>query len=110
MGELVFHYSAISLFTSGAGFEILVTEIKAHSIEDALSKALIRMEQFAIDFSLEFSGIVNVYEGGTDMRSEYGEVFSLTCRRDANFETRFLDKLKSPIGIRSGYVDRSKKQ
>ena len=101
MNQLVFKYFAMSLFRNSAAFEIRVVQVQAKSLEEAVKKATTSMERYAKEFVCEYSGVVNVFEAGSDMIEEYGEVFSLTCRSDHVFESMFESKLKSSLGVRS---------
>lgn len=99
--ELEFKYFAMSLFNGLNSFEIRVVAVDAKDMNQAVKKASQMMKSYASDFGLQFSGLVNVFEAGSDMIDEYGEVFSLTCHEDRPFESAFEEKLSSPIGIRS---------
>lgn len=99
--KLSFKYFAMAIFRDATAFEIRVISLNASNMETAVESAIKLMKLYAVDFNCEYLGKVCVYEAGIDMMEEYGEVYSLTCERDEDFELAFVNKLVMPIGIRS---------
>ncbi len=89
----------MALFRISDAFEIRVIRVQAPCVEEALKIAVEQMERYSLDFECEFSGVVNVFEAGSDMFEEYGEVFSLTGESDSIFESMFEMKLRAPLGV-----------
>ena len=94
--ELVFGYSAIAVFrdTKYRKTELRVITINADNLDHALIEADKLMRAYAHDFEFEYSGIVNVYEYGSDLMEEYGEVFSTIWESDEVFDAALEDRIQ----------------
>ena len=93
---LVFGYSAMALFrdVKHNKTELRVVVVNAENLNQALDHADKLMRAYAHDFEFEYSGIVNVYEYGSDLMEEYGEVFSTIWESNEVFDVAFEDKLQ----------------
>lgn len=95
MESLVFRYAAMSVFRARDGYsELQVILFEAPDIESSTSIAETIMRKYASDFDKEYCGTLNVYQYGSDMLDEYGEVFSLVFRSDMEFEKALISKLE----------------
>lgn len=94
--ELVFGYSAIALFRDRRNnkSELRVIIVNAENLDQALIQADQLMRKYAQDFEFEYSGAVNAYEFGSDLRDEYGEIFSTTWEIDEAFDAALEDHLQ----------------
>lgn len=74
--------------------ELRVITINADNPDHALIEADKLMRTYSRDFEFEYSGIVNVYEFGSDLMGQYGEVFSTTWDSDEVFDVALEDRLQ----------------
>jgi hypothetical protein len=99
-------YYALTIFCKAGFREIRVFQVEARDLENALEVAVAEAERYATDFSYRLPNITNVYEAGNDMKDDYGEIFSLSCKPDGKFEKLFEKKLCSAMGVHSAHYQR----
>lgn len=93
--DLKFYYSACAVFVDleNKATELRVVLVQARSLDDAVPIADASMKKYASDFNMNYSGALCVYEYGSDMLEDYGEVFSTTWNSDEAFDGMLEKKL-----------------
>ena len=102
-------YYALTIFCKAGFREIRVFRVEARDLENAVEVAISEAERYAIDFGYRPPNVINVYETGNDMKDDYGEIFSLSCKPDRKFEKLFEKKLCSVMGVHSMHYRRPPK-
>lgn len=111
--SLQFRYFAAGLFRdlSSSKTEFRVIAIPESTPRSAASVAEGMMLRYASDFGLSYCGALNVFEAGSDMSEEYGELFSMTWESNPVFDRQLFKVISdAPDSDRSkGIGDGSEK-
>lgn len=92
---LHFEYFAAGLFQDLANSrtELRVIALPKVTRQNAATIAEDSMLQYAKDFGLQYCGVLNVFEAGSDMIEQYGEVFSMSWHSDSNLDKKLLEAI-----------------